>query len=85
MIKDNNIYISINTKKGKEKMHIDQYARWLCLVEAIDYIDKKCEDMDVDIENIDWVKPIAFQKYINERFHSMKHDLTYEYTNGLLE
>jgi hypothetical protein len=39
----------------------------------------------VDIENVDWVKPIAFQKYINERFHSMKHDLTYEYTNGLLE
>jgi len=84
-MKKDNIYISVNTKSGKEQMHIDHYARWLCLIEAIDYIDKKCEDMGTDIESVDWVKPIAFQKYIDERFHSMKHDLKYEYTNGLLE
>jgi hypothetical protein len=84
-MKKDDIYITINTKSKTEKMHIDEYARWLCLIEAIDYIDKKCEDMGENIEEIDWVKPIAFQKYIDERFHSMKHDLTVEYNNGLLE
>lgn len=81
----NDIYINVNTKAGNEKMHIDQYAKWMCLLEAIDYIDKKCEERGADMDKVDWVKPIALQKYIDERFHSMKQDLKYEYTNGMLE
>lgn len=58
-MKKEDIYITVNTKNGQEKMHIDQYSRWLCLIEAIDYIDRKCEDLGADIETVDWVKPIA--------------------------
>jgi hypothetical protein len=31
-----------------------------------------------------WVKPLAFEKYIKERFPAMKHDLTVEATLGNL-
>jgi hypothetical protein len=75
MKKNKDIYITVNTKKGKEDMHIDHFTRWMCLMEAIDVVDQKCAEWGKDIEEIDWVKPIAFQKYINERFHSMKHDV----------
>ena len=77
-------YIPVNTKDSVVNMSIDQYSRWLCLIEAIDFIDKKCEEWGKDIENVDWVKPVALQKYIDERFHSMKHDVTVEYDMGLL-
>lgn len=82
---NNDIYINVNTNKGQEKMHIDHYARWLCLLEAIDYIDKKCEERGANMEDVDWVKPIALQKYIDERFHSVKQDLKFECANGMLE
>ena len=82
---NNDIYITVNTNKGKEEMHIDHYARWLCLLEAIDYIDKKCEERGANMDDVDWVKPIALQKYIDERFHSMKQDLKFEYNNGMLQ
>jgi hypothetical protein len=36
----------------------------------------------IDPEKFDWVKPIAIEKYIDERFHSMKHDIVYEMING---
>ena len=39
---------------------------------------------DVNIESDKWIKPLAFQKYIDERFHSMKHDLKVEATLGNL-
>ena len=83
-MKENDIHINVNTKTGTESMHIDQYARWLCLVEAIDYIDKKCEERGANMDDVDWVKPIALQKYIDERFHSMRQDLKFEYNNGML-
>jgi hypothetical protein len=76
-------YVTVNTKDSKVNMSIDQYSRWMCLIEAIDFIDKKCEEWGKDIEEVDWVKPVALQKYIDERFHSMKHDVTVEYDMGL--
>ena len=80
----NTKYITINTNKGEEKMTIDHYTRWLCLIEAIDVIDKKCEEWGENMDDIDWVKPIALQKYIDERFHSMKHDVTVEIEQDLI-
>lgn len=77
-------YITVNTKDNKINMSIDQFSRWMCLIEAIDFIDKTCVEWGKDIEEVDWVKPVALQKYIDERFHSMKHDVTVEYDMGLL-
>ena len=76
-------YIDIETPKGKKvRMTIDTYARWICLLEALDVITNMAERKHIDLNNNKWVKPLALQKYITERFPSMLHDLTVE--EGLL-
>jgi hypothetical protein len=58
-------------------MSYDEYARWLCLLEGVEIVSKRVEQLKKrSIENdVDWIKPLAFQKYIEERFLSMKSDL----------
>lgn len=72
--------INIKTKNGDaHDMSLESYARWLCLAEAFDYIEKgieKRKGRDENIENV--VKPIAIQKYIDERYHAMLHDVKVE-------
>lgn len=77
--------IKFNLKNGKTyDMTIDEMARWACLIEGIEQVSKKCADMGLGDDDDCWIKPLAFQKYIDERFHSMKHDLTVEATLGRL-
>lgn len=64
-------------------MSLDEIVRWSCLVEAISVADAQMIQHGVDPEKFDWVKPIAIEKYIEERFHSMKHDIVYEMKNGV--
>jgi hypothetical protein len=61
-------------------MSEDEYVRWLCLLEGVEFVSKRVEQIKrrsntVGTAEIDWVKPLAFQKYIEERFESMKSDL----------
>ena len=55
----------------------DEYSRWLCLLEGVEFVSKRVEQLKKrsSASEIDWVKPLAFQKYIEERFESMKSDL----------
>lgn len=73
-------------KSGEVKtMDIDELTRWACLLEGIEQVNNHYEDIGRDMNSTDeWIKPLAFQKYIDERFHSMKHDLTVEATLGRL-
>lgn len=66
-------HIVVETSKGSHKLKADEYARWLCLIEALEIISKKAEQFKVDLhgKDVDWVKPLAFQKYIVDRFESM--------------
>ena len=69
-------------KDGTTKeMDFDELVRWACLIEALEVVGGRD---DIDIESSSWIKPLAFQKYIDERFHSMKHDLKVEATMGNL-
>jgi|TARA_R100001594_G_scaffold132138_1_gene172177 hypothetical protein len=69
-------------KDGTTKeMEFDELVRWACLIEALEVVGGK---EDIDIESSNWIKPLAFQKYIDERFHSMKHDLKVEASLGNL-
>jgi len=61
-------------------MSMEEKARWMCLAEAISVVDQKMEEMQVDPDEVDWVNPIAFGKYIKERYHSMLYDLKCEMT-----
>jgi hypothetical protein len=58
-------------------MSYDEYARWMCLLEGIEIVGKRVEQLKKRSigDNVDWIKPLAFQKYIDERFLSMKSDL----------
>lgn len=66
-------FITVETNKAKHKLKVEEYTRWLCLLEALDIISRKAQQFKVDLhgKDVDWVKPLAFQKYIVERFDSM--------------
>ena len=72
--------VSITTRKGQQHvMSLETYTRWLCLMEAIDVIDRTATLHDIDLDKrTDWVKPLAIQKYINERYPGMLHDVKVE-------
>jgi hypothetical protein len=64
------------TKKGETiVMDQEELARWCCLVEAVDIIDKKGSQIGLDMAKNNWVKPIAIQKYIDERYDTMIEEL----------
>lgn len=74
--------IRIETKKGDEWMSIGEFARWMCLVEAFHFIEKKSEELNIN--SADLIKSIAIEKYIDERYLSMLHDVTIEHEMGNL-
>ncbi len=72
--------VSIKTKSNKTHvMSVDAYTRWLCLAEALQLINQQAEKSKIDLEKNDsWIKPIALQKYIKQRFPAMNHDFKVE-------
>ena len=68
--------ITVQTKTKEETLSIDTYARWLCLMEAIYIVCRKADEIGVHTDkDMSWIKPISFQKYMDERFVSMKHEI----------
>jgi hypothetical protein len=76
--------VSIERRDGSiEEMSSTEFTRWACLIEAFDIIKQKAEELGVD--NIDlMIKPLAIEKYIEERWLSMKHDVECEIRMGLI-
>jgi hypothetical protein len=71
--------IKINRANVTEEMEIDTYVRWLSLMESIYIVSTHGEKIGVNIEkDMNWVKPINFQKYMDDRFVSMKHEVEME-------
>lgn len=69
--------IKLENEAKAYDMSYDEYTRWLCLLEGIDLVSKRADQLQRRTGNsdIDWIKPLAFQKYIDERYLSMKSDL----------
>jgi|LauGreDrversion2_6_1035139.scaffolds.fasta_scaffold16150_1 hypothetical protein len=68
--------IQVQTKVKTEELSIECTARWLALMEAIYIVGKKADDMGINIDkNVSWIKPISFQKYMDERLPSMIHEI----------
>jgi hypothetical protein len=78
-------HITIKAQNTEHNMSLDEYARWLSLLEGIEFVGKRVEQLKVrtNVDDIDWIKPLAFQKYIEERFESMKSDLSDIESQGL--
>lgn len=75
--------ITLNKKDGTtEEMTQEAFSRWACLVEGIQAVDQKLVSANVPDSNTKWVKPLAFEKYIQERYHSMLRDVEVEHELG---
>ena len=69
-------FVQLTTPKGKtHTMSEYEISRWMSLIEAVDVIDKKAKQLGIRGEGINWVKPIAIQKYIDERTESMLFEI----------
>ena len=56
----------------------EKLSRWLALMEGIEIIEQKASDLKVAKTEVDsLLKPLALQKYINERYNSIKLELDY--------
>lgn len=81
----NKSYITFETKKnGTVEMTKDTFCRWLCLTEGLHIMEQKAERLGIDLKEKDWVKPLAFEKYISERYESMMLDLNYDEKHNLI-
>lgn len=80
---NNSDKIEMKLKNGTtEYMSKAEFSRWACLVEGIQAVDQKLTDAKVPESNTKWIKPLAFEKYIQERFHSMLRDVEVEHQMG---
>lgn len=75
--KHKNTIIELTSPKTKKKYEMSEYeiSRWASLIEAVDIIDRKASQMGVKGAAVNWVKPIAIQKYIDERTESMLFEI----------
>jgi disulfide oxidoreductase YuzD len=75
--------ITFKLKNGKtHEMSVDEMARWACLIEGVQFVADKCEEIGLSKDSEEWIKPLAFQKYIDERFEAMRHDIKVEVIMG---
>lgn len=79
----NKQYATFKTPDGEVNMTKDCLVRWLCLMEAFHIIEKKSETLGINLDKKDWVKPLAFEKYIQQRFESMKLDMEIDEKTGI--
>jgi hypothetical protein len=73
--------IEIELKNGNiETMPVEEFSRWMCLVEALHFIKTKADELNVDYTKL--LKPLAIDEYIKERYHAMQHDVIFEHQLG---
>lgn len=70
-----NTTIELEVRGKKENMPIDMFIRWACLIDAIDVISEKCQQLKIDKDDDSWINPGAIEKYIYDRFYSMRHNI----------
>lgn len=64
------------TSEGTDKMSYYEMARWLSLIEGVEVVSKKCEQLNIPDKSNCWIKPNALQKYVDERHTSMLFEIT---------
>lgn len=65
-------YITIKGKKKTYKLTIEECSRWMSLIEAVDHIDKKAQQLNINLKNVEWTKPIALVDFIESRSDAMQ-------------
>jgi hypothetical protein len=80
--------VKIQCNTGNVDMSVDEFTRWMCLVEAFDFIERKAELLNINPENL--LNANAIDEYIHGsenkkfsgRFDSMRHDVICELALG---
>ena len=68
------VKINAISPKGEEhNMDAYEMSRWCAMLEAVEVIDKKLHQLKIPTSD-KWVKPIAIQKYIDERYQDILHE-----------
>ena len=69
------------TRQYVNTLDLDAMARWMCLIEGVDYIFDKIEEDEKDVDYLFRSKKSfnilerSLVKYIEERFEAMKWDI----------
>lgn len=67
--------ISLTSHKGNTyNMSMYELSRWCTMLDAVDVIDKKLHQLKIPTSD-NWVKPIAIQKYIDEKYQDVLFDM----------
>ena len=72
------------TRDYINSLDLDALARWMCLLEGVDYIFEKIEEDEKDVDYLFRSKKSfnilerSLVKYIDERFEAMKYDIVIE-------
>lgn len=70
------------SKKDVEEYDLDYLARFACLMVGVNVAADAAERLGMDLDtNNNWIKPMVFQKYIDERYEDMKFNIK----RGVLE
>lgn len=64
------------TPEKEDTMSVYEMSRWMSLIEAVDIISDKCNSLDMNEKDHSWIKPIAIQKYVDERTEGILFELT---------
>ena len=68
-----------NSGKKWNDMGIDERARWLCLIQAVDVSATFAEKRSINTDkSSEWIKPCAYASYIKELLPSMRLRLQQE-------
>lgn len=60
----------------KYDMSVYEMSRWCSVIQAIDVIDTQIQSMKIPPK--DWIKPIAIQKYVEEKYQDILHEFLLE-------
>ena len=69
------------TRQYVETLDLDALARWMCLIEGVDFIFDKIEEEERDVDYLFRSKKSfnvlerSLVKYIEERFEAMRSDI----------
>ena len=67
--------IKLKSPEGSEHdMSLYEISRWCTMVDAVQIIDRKLADLNMS-NSSKWVKPIAIQKYIDEKYQDNLHEM----------
>lgn len=64
--------------KPVDDMALDEFVRWLCLIQAVEVVSAKAEQLNIDFNRCLSIKSNTVNKYITEIFPSVRANFMLE-------